>query len=169
MMSVPIRSQSGDKSAFRIHACKSPAIAVPRETTGFGARQIQKVATSNQDLGTKEIVARRQKNRIREGNVDFKFHTSRLSFACVILKGFLLMPFTTVFLTKKLGSNRVVANKRGPWAASRVAEAISTSGGEFALLGTFPEGATESNEKRDASRLRRQQYSPRAVPGRAQL
>jgi len=70
---------------------------------------------------------------------------------------------------QEVGIQQVVANKRGPWAASRVAEAISTSGGEFALLGTFPEGATESNEKRDASRLRRQQYSPRAVPGRAQL
>jgi hypothetical protein len=37
MMSVPMRNQSGAKSALRIQACRSPVNGVPGDTIGRGA------------------------------------------------------------------------------------------------------------------------------------
>ena len=78
MMSVPIRSQSGFKLELRIHACKSPAIAVPGARMGLGADRKRKLlATGNQDLGAEEIVLGGQNNRIGEGDVDFNLFAGR--------------------------------------------------------------------------------------------
>src|SRR6266481_1044895 len=55
------------------------------------------------------------------------------------------MPFTTVFATVKLELTRVAVKLSVPKLPSRVAESISTSEGELARVGTFPEGgSTES-------------------------
>src|SRR5215475_6929636 len=61
---------------------------------------------------------------------------------CVVFRGFLLMPFTTVLRTVKLGFSSVVVKRRVFELASRVAESISTSAGELARLGTLPDGGS---------------------------
>jgi len=69
---------------------------------------------------------------------------------CVVLNGFLLMPFTTVIGTAKLPFSRVVLKRRDPKLPSRVEESISTSEGELVREGTFPargSGLAESRGK----------------------
>src|SRR6266568_8687145 len=63
----------------------------------------------------------------------------------VTLRGALLIPSTTVFCTEKLELSRLELKASVPRLPSRVAEATSTSPGEFTRVGTLPDGGlTES-------------------------